>query len=116
MTSINNGEIKNIQEIEMINAPSRAKRKVEIDDILIGAVRPNLKNHAFVNDFIWSQNLIVSTGFCVLRPKKDKVVPKFNFYNVMTDNITNILTENATGTSYPAINAEIIKSIKIPIP
>lgn len=34
----------------------------------------------------------------------------------MTENIKNILTKNAIGTSYLAINAEILKSIKISIP
>src|SRR5690348_11463342 len=47
-------------------APSRARRKVRNGDILVSTVRTYLKAIATVSDA--PDNLIASTGFCVIRP------------------------------------------------
>lgn len=96
--------------------PSRAKRKVKIGDVLIGTVRPNLRNHCLVDKSVWSDNMIVSTGFCVLRPKENKVLSSYLFYQICQDRVTDIFSSKATGTSYPAINSDIIKDLQIPLP
>lgn len=49
------------------NAPSRAQQCVRLDDILVSTVRPINRNIAVVNSD--KNNLVASTGFCVLRPK-----------------------------------------------
>lgn len=41
--------------------PSRAKRKVKVDDVLISTVRPNQKHYGIIRNFV--NNFVVSTGF-----------------------------------------------------
>lgn len=60
------------EEYQTLNAlvddiPSRAKRKVRHNDIVYSTVRPNLKHYGIIKGDI--DNLIVSTGFAVIRPR-----------------------------------------------
>ena len=61
-----------IEEIERMTfgqAPSRARRKVRSGDVLISTVRTYLRAIAKVDEA--SDDLIASTGFCVVRPNDD---------------------------------------------
>ena len=96
--------------------PSRCKRKVKVADILIGTVRPNLKRHCYIHKNVWKNNLLVSTGFCVISVNVNinpyylfTLLTKFNYF-------TYKLTKSASGSSYPSIDTEDIKVLKIPIP
>ena len=51
-------------------APSRAKKHVQLNDVIFATTRPNLKNIALVRDEYSSP--VASTGFCVLRAKDRK--------------------------------------------
>src|SRR4030042_615558 len=66
--SVENGIIKNVQHIRLKGAPSRAKRIVRSNDIIISTVRPNLKHFALIEEA--KRNTIVSTGFAVISAKK----------------------------------------------
>ena len=57
--------IKNITLYKFKDAPSRARRITRVGDIIISTVRTYLKAIAFID----KHDLIVSTGFAVLRPK-----------------------------------------------
>jgi len=59
-SSVEEGRLVNTQKILLKEAPSRAKRRVKENDILISSVRPNLKHFYFVNHC--KDNTIVSTG------------------------------------------------------
>ena len=67
ISSIDNSkyQISAYTEYALENAPSRAQQKVEINDIIISLVRPNLKNIARIE--INDHSLVASSGFCVLR-------------------------------------------------
>ena len=70
------------RDLTAIDAPSRARRRVQAGDILISTVRPNLRGFARVTDA--PKNLIASTGFAVVTPKS--IVSNSILYNhVMTD-------------------------------
>lgn len=116
LSSIDKGKVRNIETIKLKDAPSRAKRKVKVNDILIGTVRPIHQNNTIITEDIMSKNLIVSTGFCVLRANIAIVNPKYLFYILMTDTMRDYMNNKAIGSSYPAINTEIIEDIKIPLP
>lgn len=96
--------------------PSRAKRKVKIDDILISTVRPNQKHYGIVKKEI--NNMVVSTGFAVLTPNKNIVNPNY-LYNYLTQNeITEYLqgiAETST-TAYPSIKPSDIGELEIELP
>ncbi|MBR2399953.1 MAG: restriction endonuclease subunit S [Alistipes sp.] len=82
------------------DAPSRAQQVVQLGDVIVSMVRPNLKNIAIVNCNY--DNLIASSGFCVLRVKKEMTIP-FLFYIVKSDAFTMYLMDRVSGANYPAV-------------
>ena len=81
-------------------APSRAQQVVQLGDVIVSMVRPNLKNIAIVNCI--NDNLIASSGFCVLRVRKEMTIP-FLFYIVKSDAFTMYLMDRVSGANYPAV-------------
>jgi len=72
-SNLTEGIIDNLQKLIIgeDKLPSRAKRKVEKNDILISTVRPNQKHYGIIKKI--EENLIASTGFSVLSAKEDLV-------------------------------------------
>lgn len=101
--------INSYQEISMSEAPSRARKIAKKGDTIISTVRTYLKAIAYVND-----DYIVSTGFCVVRPKK--VNSKYLNYAIMSDSFTGPVSKYAWGVSYPAISSSQLVNIPIPFP
>jgi type I restriction enzyme, S subunit len=64
------------------DAPSRARKQVHHNDVLVSSVRPNLNAVAMVPEELDGE--IASTGFCVLRPDPDALVSRFLFYRTMS--------------------------------
>lgn len=94
-------------------APSRARRKVIDGDIIVATVRPYLRAFAYLQKC--DPNLVVSTGFAVLRPKrKDDGV--FIYQNILNDRFVKFLLPRMTGSNYPAVRPEDIGDYKIAIP
>jgi type I restriction enzyme S subunit len=94
------------------DAPSRARRVVRDGDVLVSTVRTYLKSIAKVDNP--PDNLIASTGFAVIRPRKiDSDFTGFLFYS---EPLIGEIISLSTGVSYPAINASQIGDISIPIP
>lgn len=91
--------------LTLANAPSRAKRIVRENDSILATVRPNLRSFLYITNP--KANTIVSTGFAVLRAK-NKVDPRFIYYAITNPVFTGYLTNNAKGTSYPAVDTDII--------
>jgi len=94
-------------------APSRAKRKVQIGDIIISTVRTYLRAIATIDDKY--SNSIVSTGFVVIRPKKE-FNSKFASYILKSNYFVETVVSSSVGISYPAINASDLVSIPIVLP
>ncbi|EGO7852006.1 restriction endonuclease subunit S [Enterococcus faecalis] len=93
--------------------PSRAKRKVEDNDILISTVRPNQEHYGILKNT--PDNLIVSTGFAVITPKSDLVDPYYLYAVLTQKKITNylqVVAENST-SAYPSIKPSIIANLEI---
>ena len=101
--------INGYQELSMSDAPSRARKIAKKGDTIISTVRTYLKAIAYVND-----DYIVSTGFCVVRPKK--VNSKYLNYTIMSDSFTGPVSKYAWGVSYPAISSSQLVNIPIPFP
>jgi len=97
---------------KMSNAPSRAQQHVQFGDILISTVRPNLKNVAMVS--LDSDNLVASSGFCVLRSKK--CTPEFLMAIVCSDKFTDAMINVVTGANYPAIKNSDVLNYCVPLP
>lgn len=107
-----NNVITGYTQYFMKDAPSRAQQHVKKHDILISTVRPNLNNVAKVQyDF---DNLVASSGFCVLR--STEIEPEYLFSFVSRNEFANYLSSLTTGASYPAVNDKDILNIEIPYP
>ncbi|MGR3435785.1 MAG: restriction endonuclease subunit S [Shimia sp.] len=58
---------------------------------------------------------MASTGFAVCTPR-DGVSSRFLYYAMMTEPFLDATIRRSVGISYPAINAEVLGSIKVPLP
>ena len=99
-------------EYAIKEAPSRAQQCLKNGDILISTVRPNLKNIA-INQLI-EENIVGSSGFCVLRPKECAL--EYLFEVVKSDDFTNDMVSVTTGANYPAIHSSDIMNYEIAVP
>ena len=102
--------INNHTDYPFANAPSRARRITRKNDVIISTVRTYLKAIATVKE----DDLIVSTGFAVIRPTK--VNQKYLAYSLLNDDFLGEVISKSVGVSYPAINATDLIEIKIPVP
>lgn len=96
------------------NAPSRARKVVNKDDVIFATVRPTLKRIAYIEDIFDGE--ICSTAFCVLRSKKDILFSKYLYYCLQGDKFIEELAKLQRGASYPAITDGDVKRQKIPLP
>ena len=94
-------------------APSRARRKVRTGDILISTVRTYLKAIAAVANA--SDDLVASTGFCVIRPSTE-LIPGYAGWIAKSEEFVGEVVSRSVGVSYPAINASQLVDITIPVP
>ncbi|MDI6807440.1 MAG: restriction endonuclease subunit S [Candidatus Eisenbacteria bacterium] len=97
--------------IPLGTAPSRAKRIVRDGDTIIANVRPNLRSFLFIKNP--KPNTVVSTGFTVLRAR-EQADPRFVFYAVTDRSFTEYLSNNAKGTSYPAVDTDTFERGLVP--
>jgi len=112
--SVLNGFLICIQKL-YTKFPSRAKRSLIQNDILISSVRPNLQHNYFAN-FI-NNNCVASTGFIHLRVKLlNEVNPRFLFYWLTTkEKITFYSSIAEQGqTTFPSFNKNVIENLDFP--
>jgi type I restriction enzyme, S subunit len=95
-------------------APSRARQLVRAADILVATVRPNLNGVAKVPAEL--DGAIASTGFCVLRPRSDRLDANYLFHWVKSPFFVAEMVKRATGASYPAVSDQIVLDCALPVP
>ena len=116
LTSVDRAS-KSITEPQIIsakNAPSRAQRIIRKDDVLFATTRPTLRRLCVVP--LEYDGNICSTGFCVLRPNKSVVIPKWIFAMLSTDAFNDYIEPLQTGATYPAVTDKDVRSFEIPVP
>ncbi len=101
IASVSTGRIEKIDSLDLVDAPSRARRIVEHGDVIWSTVRPNRKSYAII--LAPPPDLIVSTGFAVITGKRAPYT--YLYHALTTDDFANYLTNRATGSAYPAVNA-----------
>ena len=103
-------------EVGKDKLPSRARRKVQEGDILYSTVRPNQRHYGRIKEVL--PNMLVSTGFAVLTPEKDKLDSDFIYYYLAQANITeglHAIAEQST-SAYPSIKPSDIEGLDIMLP
>lgn len=96
------------------DAPSRARRIVKDGDVIISTVRTYLQAIAPIENP--PDNLIVSTGFAVIRPKKNELDADFCKYALRESSFLSEVENRSVGVSYPAINSSELGNIPIAVP
>lgn len=94
------------------DAPSRARRIVRDGDTIVSTVRTYLRAIAAIRDP--GENLIVSTGFAVVRPRS--LDPGYLSYALRSPFFVETVVSRSTGVSYPAINAPEVGNIGVTLP
>jgi len=92
------------------NAPSRARRKVKDGDTIVSTVRTYLKSIAAIKNP--PDNLIVSTGFAVIRPKP-RLDSNYIGYLLQSEGFIGDVVSNSNGVSYPAINPSVLTRLPV---
>lgn len=101
-------------EINATNAPSRAQKIVEKDDVIFATTRPTLRRFAIIGDDYAGE--VASTGYCVLRADISQVLPKWIYFNISTLAFNTYVEKNQEGTAYPSIPDAKVKAFKMPVP
>jgi type I restriction enzyme S subunit len=96
------------------DAPGRARQVIHENDVIFATTRPYLKNIALIPNELNGE--ICSTGFCVLCPIPERIVPKFLFYAVRANSFVKQLLSRQKGATYPAITDEDVFANQIPLP
>jgi type I restriction enzyme S subunit len=108
------GNLLSPEKMIFKDAPSRAKRIVKENDVLVSTVRPNHRATLFI-DRARSTDHIASTGFCVLTPKPS-VNGEWLFYSTISKAFTHSMKNLMVGTSFPAVSDDDILVQKIDYP
>ncbi|HRQ05812.1 MAG: restriction endonuclease subunit S [Nitrosomonas sp.] len=111
LANAKNGEIAEVQNMDGVDIPSRARRILRQGDTIVGTVRPGNRSFALVGE----ANLTGSTGFAVLRPHNPHWL-EFVYLVATSESNIERLTHLADGGAYPAVRPEVVIQEDVAIP
>jgi len=113
-SSVTENRFSKLQKLKLKDAPSRAKRIVNENDIVYSTVRPILRHYGIAKNV--KPNTVASTGFAVICAKN--INQDFLYYYLTTDEIVLFLNSvaEASTTTFPAFNANLFENIDVYIP
>jgi type I restriction enzyme, S subunit len=114
LDDVDHGLLRSYTEQRFATAPSRARRKLRLDDVLVSTVRPNLQSHLLFR--AEGGNWLCSTGFCVVRCRPGVSHPGYIFFQLFAHEVSRQIEALLTGSNYPAINSGDVRALEIPIP
>ena len=107
------GRISELASYRFGDAPSRARRVVRDGDVIISTVRTYLQAIAQICEP--PDNLVVSTGFAVVRPLRDRFDANYCKFALRDSAFLAEVERRSVGVSYPAINTRDLADILIPL-
>lgn len=116
--NITENRISEIQHLISVQdtLPSRARRKVAVDDIIYSTVRPNQRHYGIVKEVL--PNMLVSTGFSVITTDKKVADSDYLYFYLSQNNIVEGL--HAIGeqsvSAYPSIKPSDIERLELMLP
>lgn len=114
IASVSPNTIAHDLSLEKFNsAPSRARKKVKRNDVLMATVRPNLKAFAKVDR---EGDLVASTGFAVLRARAGESHPEFLKQVLFSEGIERQVESLVAGSNYPAITVGNVRRLQVAVP
>ena len=114
LEDVDRGFLRSHSEQIFAKAPSRARRKLRSNNVLVSTVRPNLQSHhLFVCE---GPRWVCSTGFCVVRCRDGVTHPGYLFFHLFAACVNRQIDALLTGSNYPAINGGDVRELRIPFP
>ena len=104
------GNIGRVSTFAFGDAPSRARRCVRDGDVIVSTVRTYLQAIAQVRNP--PENTVASTGFAVIRPRRDFNV-KYCKYALRESSFLAEIEGCSVGVNYPAINATDLAGVRV---
>jgi type I restriction enzyme S subunit len=114
LEDVDRGFLRSHSEQFFATAPSRARRKLRPNDVLVSTVRPNLQSHLHFKGEAGSW--VCSTGFCVVRCREGVTHPGYVFFHLFAGWVNRQIDTLLTGSNYPAINSGDVRALQIPLP
>lgn len=115
LEQVDAGRLLGFTEEIFQTAPSRARRVLRHDDVLMSTVRPNLMAHLHFKSSLVPR-AVCSTGFAVLRARPDKADAGFLFAHLFGYVVNNRIEKILAGSNYPAISSRDVRMIELPCP
>lgn len=103
-----------IERLRFEDAPSRARRRVNANNTVISSVRPNLQAIAYLQSI--KNDLVCSTGFNVVQPFENRLLPKFIYYSLLSEGGRQYLEASAKGVGYPAVDDKDFGNFPVKFP
>ena len=113
-SDIDRGRVLHRDYTPVATWPGQAKKSIQKGDILFSEIRPANGRYAFV-DFD-ADDYVVSTKLMVIRPKPEKVSPRFLYHFLTSRKITDWLqhlAESRSGT-FPQITFDQVAELDLP--
>ena len=107
------GRVLEHEHLTFAAAPSRARRLVRDGDVIVSTVRTYLRAIAALPDP--DPNMVVSTGFAVVRPTKE-LTTGFAAYALRAPYFVERVVANSKGVSFPAINESEMSNFELAAP
>lgn len=101
------------EKITFCEAPSRARRVVEPDDVIFPTVSVTTRSIAIIPKI---KDLVCSTGFCVLKCRSELLNHAYLSYLLKSDWFITRAVCNSFGVIYPGINPSRLLDIKVVLP
>lgn len=114
LEQVDRGRLLGFTQEVFQDAPSRARRVLRHDDVLMSTVRPNLKAHFHYKSQV--PDAVCSTGFAVLRARPEVSHAGFLFAHLFGTTVNSQIDQTLAGSNYPAINNSDVRKIEIICP
>ena len=105
------GYIDHVETFTWYDAPSRARRVLRKGDTIMATVRPDNGSYTLINE----DGLTASTGFAVLRPRKEFDRELIWIAATYAANIER-LAHLADGGAYPAVRPDVVATTPVILP
>jgi type I restriction enzyme S subunit len=113
LSEVSEGNIIRSQTVPLDEAPSRAQRRVQKDDVLVGTVRPKQVSHGVVTPE--HDGKICSSGFGVLRAGAN-LNPYYLIQQVLSHRFFSQMEAYVAGSGYPAVKISDLKKHRVSVP
>jgi type I restriction enzyme S subunit len=111
--AVKDNRIEMVPEYSFEEAPSRARRVVNVGDTIVGTVRPGNRSFAYIGPSL--PGLTASTGFAVLTPI-EPCYREFVYLAATRSESIERLAKLADGAAYPAVRPEVVLQTEVVLP